>query len=157
VCVLAPVAFFQRRVFGSNQKITTKLLACHEICLDFVSSPLLLFSFFSCFFFCLLLLRMQNVLLFYFVFLAPQKQKKKSAKCSCALEVVFFFKLFRLFVSIYNLNLQSVGRLPLHQIICRTLDRFISHRAFEILYKNKGILNIINKLKPPYRSVKSKC
>lgn len=56
------------------------------------------FNFFSCFFsFCLLLLRMQNVLLFYFVFLAPQKQNKKSAKCSCALEVVFFFLTFSAF------------------------------------------------------------
>jgi len=90
-CVCAgPSCFFRRRLFGSNQKITTKLLACHEICLDFVSSPLLLI-----FFCCLLLLRMQNVLLFYFAFPAPQKEKK-SVKCSCALEVVFsnFFGFF---------------------------------------------------------------
>jgi len=91
VCVCWPqLLFFKGECLGQIKKSQQNYLPV----MKFASILFLLhccyFHFFLVFFFCLLLLRMQNVLLFYFVFLAPQKQKKKSAKCSCALEVVFF-------------------------------------------------------------------
>lgn len=71
-CWMVVSFFFQKRVFGSNQKITTKLLACHEICLDFVFFfPDFLFYFLLFF---LAVLRMQNGLLFYFLSSYPLRK-----------------------------------------------------------------------------------
>lgn len=117
MCLFVCVAwfFFASDCFGSNQKITTKLLACHEICLEFF---LFLFDFFF-------FLRCWCKTFCYFTFvlppvpphIPPQPLCQTECKVFMCFAIFFLQLLLTSFFFVYNLKLQSVGRLPLCEAI----------------------------------------